>query len=60
MAENLQVEVTGKSKYEVAHHMAIQMLISIEKKKWGGGFSRQEYLRAHYDAMMVLSGIEPK
>jgi hypothetical protein len=53
MADKLDLEVTGKSKYEVAHQMASQILFSIEKKKWDN-VTRTEYLRAHYDAMRVL------
>ena len=32
MAEKIEVDVTGKSKYEVAHQMATQMLTTIDGK----------------------------
>jgi hypothetical protein len=56
MADKLEVEVTGKSKAEVAHQMAIQILFSVESKKWGQ-FSRTEYLNAHADAVDALQGV---
>ena len=59
MADKLDVEVTGKSKYEVAHLMATQILFSVENKKWDG-ITRQEYLKAHYDALRALEGYIPE
>lgn len=59
MTDKLDVEVTGKSIYEVAHEMATQVLFSVESKKWGA-ITRQEYLRAHYDALRVLRGHIPQ
>lgn len=53
VAEKIDVEVTGKSKYEVAHQMAVQILTAIEKKKWEQ-VSRQEYLEAHSQAVAGL------
>jgi hypothetical protein len=35
MAERIDVEVTVKSKYEVAESMASTILISIEGRSWG-------------------------
>ena len=58
MADKVDVEVTGKSKYEVAHEMAMQILLTVESRKWGS-FNRADYLKAHYDALMVLEGNSP-
>jgi hypothetical protein len=58
VAENLNVQVTGKSKYEVAHEMAIQILVSVEGKNWST-IKREDYLKAHYDALVVLDGNAP-
>jgi hypothetical protein len=56
MAEKIDVQVTGKSKYEVAHLMAVQILTVIEKKKLEQ-VTRQEYLNAHADASDALGGV---
>jgi hypothetical protein len=58
MAEKLSVDVTGKSKYEVAEHMAQTILITIEGKSWKK-INRQEYLAAVYHSIRTLSGVEP-
>ena len=58
MAEKLNVEVTGKSKYEVAHQMATEILFSIEGKNWSN-ITRKDYLKAHYDALRVLESYQP-
>jgi hypothetical protein len=58
MAETTEVQVTGRSKYEMAHQMAIQILTAIEGKNLQN-VNRMEYLRAHHDCIQVLSGIAP-
>jgi len=35
MADKMNVEVTGKSKYEIAHQMALQILTNVERRTWG-------------------------
>jgi hypothetical protein len=58
MPESMDVQVTGRSRYEMAHQMAIQILTAIEGRALQS-VSRLEYLRAHYDCIRVLSGIAP-
>jgi hypothetical protein len=53
-----EVQVTGRSKYEMAHQMAIQILTSIEGRSLES-VSRAEYLQAHRDCIQALSGIAP-
>jgi hypothetical protein len=63
MADSVNVEVTGKSKYEIAHLIAFNILnaehggVATAVKSAGG---RKVYLTAVYEAMEVLSGIRPK
>jgi hypothetical protein len=60
MADTMEVEVTGKSKYEVAHEMAVQILTILEGKKWGqGGITKAEYLKTHYECIRVLGQNNP-
>jgi hypothetical protein len=59
VAEKLDVKVTGKSIHEVAHEMAVEILTTVENRRWGS-FNRKEYLQAHYDALMTLHGNEPR
>jgi hypothetical protein len=56
MADKLEVEVTGKSKYEVAHNVAINILTILEKKKLSD-VTRKEYLHTVADAIDALHGI---
>lgn len=58
MADKIDVEVTGKSKYEIAHLIALNIFHSIEKKKMGE-ISRKDYLNAVADAIDALHGIRP-
>jgi hypothetical protein len=58
MPEDTEVQVTGRSRYEMAHQMAIQILTAIEGRALQS-VSRSEYLRAHYDCIRVLSGMSP-
>jgi hypothetical protein len=55
VAEKIEVDVTGRSKYEIAHLMAVQILTVLEKKKLEQA-TRQEYLNAHAEAIIALNG----
>ena len=57
MADKIDVDVTGKSKYEVAQAMAIDILFRIEKKTDWDKFNRKDYLHAVAEAMDALHGI---
>lgn len=57
MADNVNVELGGKSKYEVAHTIAVQIITVIEKKKLGD-VSRQHYLHTVADAIDALRAIK--
>jgi hypothetical protein len=56
MADKLDVQVTGRSKYEVAHQMAINILEVIGKKKLNE-VSRKDYLNAVSEAIDALAGV---
>jgi hypothetical protein len=56
MANKLEVQVTGQSKYEVAHLVATNILRG-EKKDPS---DRKAYLNAIVDAIDALSGLRPK
>jgi hypothetical protein len=56
MAEKVEVEVLGKSTAEVAHQMAVQILVTVEGKSWEQ-VTRKDYLNAHADAVDALRGI---
>ena len=58
MPEVMDMQVTGRSRYEMAHQMAIQILTAIEGRALQS-VSWPEYLRAHYDCVRVLSGMAP-
>jgi hypothetical protein len=45
MAKKIEVEVTGRSKYGIAHMMAVNILTVIKKKKFSE-LTRKEYLTA--------------
>ena len=53
MADKLDVQVTGKSKYEVAHLMALNILQSENKDKK----DRKTYFNAVAEAIDALSQI---
>lgn len=57
MTDTVSVELGGKSKYEVAHEMAREILYSLENKS---KVSRAEYLQAHYECIRILNGASPK
>ena len=56
MAEKIEVEVTGRSKYEIAHQMAFNILTIIEKKKLSD-VTRKEYLTAVANSIDALNGL---
>lgn len=56
MADNVSVEIGGKSKYEVAQMMARQIL-ELEGK-WGERLTRQDYLLAVYQSIATLNGMK--
>lgn len=58
MADKIDVDVTGKSKYEVAADMARLILITIEDKNWKD-ISRKDYLAAVAQSIDALGGIHP-
>jgi hypothetical protein len=58
MAETINVEVTGKSKYEVAHLIAHNILVGEHGTLKTAG--RKAYLTTIVDAMEALSGIRQK
>lgn len=58
MSEQIEVKVTGKSDAEVAHEMALQILLTVENKSLGR-ITRAEYLNAHVDAVYALRGSRP-
>jgi hypothetical protein len=60
MADKIDVDVTGKSKYEVAQGMAYDILFRIEEKNGWKAASRTEYLNAVVDSIQALSGSRPK
>ena len=49
------VEVTGRSQYEVAHSIALNIINSIDKKKLSE-VSRDDYLKAVSQAILALRG----
>ena len=54
-----QVVISGKSREEIAHQMAIQILMGVEGKQLKD-LSRKDYLQAHYDSLSVLNFNQPK
>jgi hypothetical protein len=53
------VVISGQSEAQVAHEMAREILVSLEGKSWSH-ITRIEYLKAHYECLMVLRGLEPR
>lgn len=53
-----EIVVSGKSAAQVAHEMAIQLLVSVENKTLKG-LPRKEYLQAHADCVLALRGSRP-
>jgi hypothetical protein len=58
MADQIEVEVTGKSIYEVAHQIALNIIHQCENKKLAQ-INRKEYLNAVVDAVFALRGSRP-
>ena len=56
MADKIEVDVTGRSKYEIAHLMAINILTVIEKKKLAD-VSRKDYLTAVAQSIDALHAV---
>lgn len=59
MADPIDVDVTGKTKFEVAEEMAHHILINMEKKSWET-VAREDYLHLIADCIDVLSGEKAK
>ncbi|MCK1706132.1 hypothetical protein IVA86_33205 [Bradyrhizobium sp. 146] len=57
MAEKVTVDLGGKSKYEVAHTIALQIITVVEGKNLAD-VSRQHYLHAIADAIDALHSIK--
>jgi hypothetical protein len=57
VADKIDVDVTGKSKYEVAQDMARIILITLEQKPHYQGVTRKEYLRAVAQSIDALNGL---
>jgi len=53
MADRIDVDVTGKSKYQVADEMARHILYTVERK---AGITRNDYLKAVEQCLYVLNG----
>ena len=52
MTDNVNVEIGGKSKYEVAYNMA-EYIFALE----GKGPTREQFLKTVYDC--IVSGVSP-
>jgi hypothetical protein len=59
MADKIDVDVTGKSKYEVAQEMTRTILWTIERKEHFQGVTRQEYLTTVLQCVTALNGVNP-
>ena len=59
MAEKIEVEVTGKSKSEVAYEMARLIYVTLEQKSHYHGVTRNEYLKTIAQCVDALNGIPP-
>jgi hypothetical protein len=60
MTDKIDVEVTGKSRFEVAHTMAYEILFRIETKSGWDSVTRSEYLNAIVDSMLALNYSRPQ
>jgi hypothetical protein len=58
MAEKVNVELGGKSKYQVAQDMA-RLIFELEDKINFRDVTRKEYLQAVYESILVLDGHSP-
>lgn len=59
MAEKLDVDITGKSQFEVAHEMARFILINMESRQVKK-IKRHEFLHLVADCIETLRGIRVK
>lgn len=59
MADKIDVEVTGRSKYEIAHQIAINIISGCEDSSISK-VGRKHYLNAVADAIDALHSIRPK
>jgi hypothetical protein len=59
MAERIDVDVTGKSQFEVAHEMARFILINMESRQVKK-IKRHEFLHLVADCIEALRGIKVK
>ncbi|MEZ0061437.1 hypothetical protein ABIF26_006980 [Bradyrhizobium elkanii] len=57
MADRIDVDVTGKSKYEVAHEMARYILLNLESRETKS-IKRHEFLHLVADCIDTLNGIK--
>ncbi|MDH2402109.1 hypothetical protein QCM77_19400 [Bradyrhizobium sp. SSUT18] len=57
MADRIDVDVTGKSKYEVAHEMARFILINMENREVKS-IKRQEFLHLIADCVDALHTVK--
>lgn len=57
---DIEVKAIGKSEAEVAHEMAMHLLMNVQSNKSLKDVTRAEYLNAHVDAVMALRGGRPK
>lgn len=58
MAEKVEVEIGGRSKSEIAHLIALNIIRDIEGKSLKE-FGRNEYLKVVWQATLALSGQHP-
>jgi hypothetical protein len=57
MADRIDVEVTGKSKSEIAYQMAHLILVTLEQKPHYQGVTRKEYLSTVAQCVDALNGV---
>ena len=57
---DVEVKAIGKSEAEVAHQMAMHLLMNVQGSKSLKDITRDEYLNAHVDAVYALRGSRPK
>ncbi len=58
MADTIDVNTIGRSKFEIAEGMARTILITIEHKNLKD-CSREDYLQAVYQSIDALNGVPP-
>lgn len=55
MADKIEAEFGGRSKYEVAHTVAINIITKIEKKNLSD-VTRKHYLQTISEAILAMQG----